>query len=250
MGLAGKVAIVTGAGRGLGREYAKLLSTDGAQVVVADVNADDAKATTADLEAGGAEALAVAVDVADETSTLELAAAVEARFGRADILVNNAGIWGDLERHPLLSVPVDYWDFVMGVNLRGPLLCTRAVAPTMRAKGCGRIVNISSMGAYMVAGVYGVEQAGAQPAHVRAGQRARRRRDHRECGRARDRSTTRPSAARFPRRDSRSSSRATPVKRLGTADDIYGMIRYLVGDDAGWVTGQTFLVNGGFNTRL
>ena len=77
MGFAGKVAIVTGAGRGLGREYAELFAAEGAQVVVADVNADDAKATTADLEAGGGEALAVAVDVADETSTLELAAAVD-----------------------------------------------------------------------------------------------------------------------------------------------------------------------------
>ena len=77
MGFAGKVAIVTGAGRGLGREYARFFAAEGAQVVVADVNDDDAKATTADLEAAGGEALAVAVDVADETSTLELAAAVD-----------------------------------------------------------------------------------------------------------------------------------------------------------------------------
>ena len=158
MGFAGKVAIVTGAGRGLGREYAGLFAAEGAQVVVADINGDDAKATTADLEATGGEALAVAVDVAEESSTLELAAAVGERFGRIDMLVNNAGIWGDLERHPLLSVPADYWDFVMAVNVRGPLLCTRAVAPHDRAKGCGRIVNISSMGAYMVSGVYGVSK--------------------------------------------------------------------------------------------
>ena len=249
MGLAGKVAIVTGAGRGLGREYAKLLSTEGAQVVVADVNADDAKATTAELEAGGGEALAVAVDVADETSTLELAAAVEARFGRADILVNNAGIWGDLERHPLLSVPVDYWDTVLGVNLRGPLLCTRAIAPLMRANGWGRVVNISSMGAYMVAGVYGVSKLALnQLTYALAS----------ELGGdgitvnavAPGTIANEASRRQVPEAGFEKLIGASLIKRAGTADDIFGMIRYLVGDDAGWVTGQTFLVNGGFNTRL
>ncbi len=98
-------------------------------MVVADVNERRRQGRHRRVcESPGGEALAVVVDVADEASTLELAAAVDEQFGRADILVNNAGIWGDLERHPLLSVPVDYWDKVLGVNLRGPLLCTRAVA--------------------------------------------------------------------------------------------------------------------------
>ena len=145
------------------------------------------------------------VDVADETSTLELAAAVEARFGRADILVNNAGIWGDLERHPLLSVPVDYWDTVLGVNLRGPLLCTRAIAPLMRANGWGRVVNISSMGAYMVAGVYGVSKLALNQLTYALAERARRRRDHRERRRARDdrqRGLSPPGSRRGVRRSS------------------------------------------------
>jgi NAD(P)-dependent dehydrogenase (short-subunit alcohol dehydrogenase family) len=249
MGFAGKVAIVTGAGRGLGREYAKSFAAEGAQVVVADINADDAKATSADIETAGGEALAVAVDVAAETSTLDLAEAVRTRFGRADILVNNAGIWGDLERHPLLTVPLDYWDQVLAVNLSGPLLCTRAVVPLMRANGWGRVVNISSMGAYMVAGVYGVSKLALnQLTYALAS----------ELGgdgitvNAVAPGTIANEASRRQVPDSAFERlvASSLIKRTGTADDIFGMIRYLAGEDAGWVTGQTFLVNGGFNTRL
>ena len=189
------------------------------------------------------------VDVADETSTLELAAAVDEQFGRADILVNNAGVWGDLERHPLLSVPVDYWDTVLGVNLRGPLLCTRAVAPLMRANGWGRVVNISSMGAYMVSGVYGVSKLASTSSRTPSPPSS-----------AADGITVNAVA---PGTIANEASRrqvpdtgfaklvaASLIKRTGTAQDVFGMIRYLTGEDAGWVTGQTFLVNGGFNTRL
>ena len=167
-------------------------------------------------------------------------------FGRIDVLVNNAGIWGDFQRTPLLDIDPDYWDFVMAVNVRGPLLCTRAVAPIMIAQGARAIVNISSIGAYMAAGVYGVSKLALNsltlalatelgPSGITVNAVAPGPIDN-EASRARCR-----------RRRWTAAATGTMVKRLGDADDIYGMIRYLASDDARWVTGQTYLVNGGFS---
>jgi 3-oxoacyl-[acyl-carrier protein] reductase len=249
MGYDGKVAIVTGAGRGLGRDYARSFAAEGARVVVADINADEAEQVATGIEHDGAEALAVTTDVGDERSTLELADAVRERFGRADILVNNAGIWGDLERHRLLDVPTSYWDLVIAVNLRGPLLCTRAVVPLMQERGWGRIVNISSMGAYMVSGVYGVSKLGLnQLTYALAS----------ELGAdgitvnavAPGTIANEASRRQVPEGAFERLVNASIIKRVGTSADLFGMIRYLTSDEAEWVTGQTFLVNGGYNTRL
>ena len=243
-----QVVIVTGAARGLGRRYAERFADEGAKVVVADLR-DDVDVAAKEISDAGGTAIAVQVDVNDVAATLQMADDTVAAFGTIDVLVNNAGIWGDYEVKPLLSVEPDYWNFVMGVNVRGPLLCTRAVAPTMVAKGRGRIINISSIGAYMVSGVYGVSKLALNqltyalakelgPSGVTVNAVAPGPIDN-EASRKQV-----PDAAMDRLRD------GTFVKRLGDADDIYGMVAYLASDDAAWVTGQTHLVNGGFNARF
>jgi 3-oxoacyl-[acyl-carrier protein] reductase len=243
-----QVVIVTGAARGLGRQYAERFAGEGAKVVVADLR-DDVDVAAKEISDDGGTAIAVQVDVNDVAATQQMADDTIAAFGRIDVLVNNAGIWGDYEVKPLLAVEPDYWDFVMGVNVRGPLLCTRAVAPTMVAQARGRVINISSIGAYMVSGVYGVSKLALNqltyalakelgPSGVTVNAVAPGPIDN-EASRKQV-----PDAAMDRLRE------GTLVKRLGDADDIYGMVAYLASDDAAWVTGQTYLVNGGFNVRF
>ncbi len=139
-----RVAIVTGAGQGIGRVFARSLAAAGHAVVIAERNAASAAAVAAEIEAGGGVALAMDTDVAAEPSVEAMAAAAIARFGRIDVLVNNAAIFSTLEMRPFEQIPLEEWEQVLGVNVTGPFLCARAVLPAMRRGGFGRIVNIAS----------------------------------------------------------------------------------------------------------
>jgi 3-oxoacyl-[acyl-carrier protein] reductase len=142
--LTDRVAIVTGGGKGIGKVYAKEFAKAGAKVVAVDIDGDAAMAVAAEITAEGGQALGKRTDVADEISTAEMAKAAVDRFGAIDILVNNASLMSVLQRRSWLEIPVDEWDRVMAVNLRGMFLCCRAVFPAMRDRKRGKIVNISS----------------------------------------------------------------------------------------------------------
>src|SRR5437879_11145934 len=142
MRLKDKVVIVTGGARGIGRAYGLAVAAEGAKVVVADVA--DGKPALKEIEGLGAQALVVECDVSSESDTLRLATETLARFGRIDVLVNNAALYGALRRRPFMEIPVEEWDRVMAINLRGLFLCSRAVFPSMKAQGGGTIINIAS----------------------------------------------------------------------------------------------------------
>jgi 3-oxoacyl-[acyl-carrier protein] reductase len=142
--LTGRAVIVTGGGKGIGKVYAQEFARAGARVVCADIDGEAAAAVARDIVASNQEAIAVTTDVSDAASTQAMAQAARDRFGTIDVLVNNASLMSVLERRSWLEIPVEEWDRVMAVNLRGIFLCCRAVFPAMREQRRGKIVNISS----------------------------------------------------------------------------------------------------------
>ena len=145
--LAGKTAVITGAGRGIGRGIARAFARAGAQLVLASRTSDQLDDARIEMEALGAAVLAQPADVTQEQSVADLFAAALERFGRVDLVVNNAGAF---DGGPLDTLSLEAWDHVMGVNLRGPFLCTREAMRHMKAAGGGRIINIGSISAQRV----------------------------------------------------------------------------------------------------
>jgi NAD(P)-dependent dehydrogenase (short-subunit alcohol dehydrogenase family) len=139
------VAIVTGAGRNIGREIAETFAAEGGAVVVADLDAGRAEETAQAIEDAGGSAVPAAVDVSDEADVVAMVETTEREFGPVDVLVNNAAI---NDRESLFDLSVETFDQVMAVNLRGPFLCTREVAKSMKDSGGGRIVNVGSTSAH------------------------------------------------------------------------------------------------------
>jgi 3-oxoacyl-[acyl-carrier protein] reductase len=137
-----RVAIVTGAARGLGQEYCQALAREGARVVAADVLA--CEETAERVRAAGGEILTLAVDVIDAQSTHAMAAATLRTFRRIDILVNNAALYGGLKATPFDQITEAEWDRVMSVNVKGTWQCCKAVIPAMQQQGKGKIINIAS----------------------------------------------------------------------------------------------------------
>ncbi len=142
----GRVAVITGAGSGLGREFSLELAKDGARIVVADVNLPAAEDTVVRVSEQGGTAVAVHVDVADAASVEAMVANAIDTFGGIDILVNNAGLVG--ETLPTHEVSEESWDRVMSVDMKGVFLGSRAVIPTMLEKGSGVIINIASVSGF------------------------------------------------------------------------------------------------------
>jgi 3-oxoacyl-[acyl-carrier protein] reductase len=142
--LTGRTVIITGGGKGIGKVYSEEFAKAGARVVAADIDGAAATSVVKALAAQSLEAVALTVDISSEESTQAMAQAALDRFGSIDVLVNNASLMSVLPRRSWVEISVDEWDRVMAVNLRGMFLSCRAVFPSMKARGRGKIVNISS----------------------------------------------------------------------------------------------------------
>ena len=248
MQLKGKVAIVTGAARGLGRAYAEALASEGAAVVAADIN--DCGDTVAAIEAAGGRAVACALDVSDSDSCAVMAALAAETYGRIDILINNAALYAGLRGARFENLDEHQWDQVMQVNIKGTWLTSRAAVAHMRANGGGSIINIASLAA--VFGLpYGLDYVASKAAVI-----GMTRGMARELGPDHIRvNAVAPSAVmtegteeffgeKFEKAKSVIASNQLISRNLET-EDLTGTIVYLASDASRFVTGQTHMVDGG-----
>ena len=236
----GKVALITGGARGIGRATAQAFAAEGARVIVADVDADAAEATARTLGGG---AIGLSIDVADPQSVKSVVATALSRAERIDVLINNAGITRDAS---LLKTSDEAWDTVLAVNLSGTFYMTREVAPHMVARGSGAILNASS-----VVGVYG-NFGQSNYVATKSGVIGMTRVWARELGRKGVRvNAVAPGfiatdmTAKMPEDVLEGMKKKTPLGRLGAPEDVARAYVFLASDEASFINGQVLGVDGG-----
>ncbi len=242
--LTGRVALVTGAGRGIGRGIARAIAEQGGSVAVNDLLEDTAEETAGAIRAQGGAASAVPFDVTDYDACVAGVRSAEEALGPVDILVNNAGgSPGNRWPTAFLETPREVWPAFIDMNLYGTLNCTRAVAPGMVERRHGRVVSISSDAAR--AGSWGSSVYGAAKAGVEGLMRTLAK----ELG---PKGVTANSIVlglidTVPEEFLEQANAASmyPMRRVGTAGDVAAGVVYLVSDEAGWVTGHSLVINGG-----
>jgi 3-oxoacyl-[acyl-carrier protein] reductase len=241
-----KVALITGAGRGIGRDIALRFAREGARLVIADLDEGSAKAVVADIDALGGEAFSIRLDDADPELVNATIAATLQRFGRLDVLVNNAGVGSNL---PVLEMSLAEWERNLRVNLTGTFLCAQAAARAMVAQGSGRIINIASISGQrggVGRAAYGAAKAGViQLTRVMAVELASRGVGVNAISPGpvdtdQSRGTHTPATRR-------AYLERIPQKRYGAGSEIAAAAVFLASSDSSFVAGHVLNVDGGFN---
>jgi 3-oxoacyl-[acyl-carrier protein] reductase len=250
MRLKDKAAVVTGGARGLGRAFALRLAQEGARIMVmnivlGDKDLEDMKETIRLIEAVGGDALFFEGDVTSESDTRAVAKATAEAFGRIDILINNAAIYDGLVRKPFHEISLDEWDRVMAVNVKGAFLAIRSVFPCMKAQQYGKIINLCSETAFTGSHgfVHYVSSKGGILALTRS--LAVELGPHNICINALAPGFTDTEASRSLADVARYDTSRTPLKRVGTPEDITGAALFLASPESDFITGQTLVVDGG-----
>ncbi|KMS75955.1 short-chain dehydrogenase [Streptomyces viridochromogenes] len=238
-----KVIIVTGAGQGIGEGYARALAAEGARVVVAELNEEQGQRVAKEI----GDALFVRTDVADPASAEALIDTVMREFGRIDHLVNNAAIFHGMRREGIVTVDYDYLDRFLKVNLLGALHVTRAALPHLEEGAA--VVNQSSTAAWQATGFYGLAKAGIN--HLTASLAAELGpRGIRVNAIAPGPTDTEAARSIIPDEYRTAMVQSFALKRMGTPTDQAGALKFLLSDEAAWVTGQVIAVDGGSVVRL
>lgn len=246
MKFAGRVGVVTGSGRGIGRGIALGLAEQGGTVVVVDVDVKSAEAVVKEIEAMGGKAMAAKVDITKSAEVNDMVAKVIEKYGKIDILVNNVG-WNKVK--PFVTGDEELWDKVIAINLKGPIICCRAVVDNMMQNNYGKIVNVSSDAGRVGStgeSVYSAAKGGVITFTKTLAREMARYKVNVNCV------SPGPSDTPFLAEVSAENpklmeavKRAIPLRRLGEPKDIANAVLFFASDDAEYITGQTLSVSGG-----
>lgn len=249
MSLAGKVAIVTGGSRGIGRAYADGLANAGAAVLIADMLEEEGATTVEAIRARGQQAAFCRVDVSSVEATQAMARAAVDSFGGIDILVNNAAMFASLKGGAMTDIPVERWDRTMAVNVRGPWLCMCAVVPHMRQRGGGAIVNQSSISAFGMAGMLDYTSSKAAIIGMTKSAASELGRDNIRVNAIAPGGTATEGFSQIMGGNLDAAEQRAKATQLIAAqiqpEDMVGTLLHLVSDGAKFITGQTIVVDGG-----
>lgn len=248
--LKGKIALVTGARRGMGRTHALALATQGAKVAVTDIDLSECEKVVAEIKSRGGEAKAFKLDVSDKTEVEKVFSEVAKKFDRLDILVNNAGIFVPKSA---LEITEEEWDRMLAINLKGQFLCAQQAVKAMSKNHWGRIINISSI----ASGGVGIGRGAAHYAASKGGIIGLTETLATEWAEfgitvnavapgAIDTSMVRESGKELAEEAVKEINTRVPLKRIGRPEEVSALVVFLASEEASYITGATFYIDGGW----